>query len=143
MSKIILVELIKKWGDKTFFVGEADANRIGKIEQMLGVKLPESYKWFLNKYGHGGVFGVEIFGSGLAEIPSCVSSTISWREFGLPEYLVVIEDDGADWIYCLDTSSMVDNECPVVDWAQGEGIGKKKFTNFIEFLLQRFEILDD
>ena len=81
--------------------------------------------------------GVEILGGGLAQIPSCVERTKDWRQYGLPEKLVVVEDNG-EWQYCLDTENMKDGECSVVDWEQGVGIGKKKYSDFYEFLAQRF-----
>jgi antitoxin YobK len=126
-------ELLLQAGDDVYFVGEANDARILEIEDMLGLKLPNSYKWFLKTYGHGGTFGVEILGNGGGLIPSCVRATLNWRKYELPTYLVVVEDPGSDWIYCLDTSKMKNEECPVVDWEQNNGICKEFYDSFQKF----------
>jgi len=62
----------------SYFVGKANGARIKEIEYQLGVVLPDSYKWFLMEFGHGGVSGFEIFGNGLERVmnfePSMVNS---------------------------------------------------------------------
>jgi antitoxin YobK len=138
MRKETIEELIKQ-ADDSFFIGKANEARINVIEQLLSVPLPESYKWFLAELGHGGISGVEILGNGLAEIPACVRSTYTWRKYGLPVFLVVIEDEGTDWIYCLDTSKMENGECPVVDWEQNRGIGQERYETFIDFFIARIK----
>lgn len=133
-----ITELIERSGKNSLFIGKADDKRIEQIEEMLNLTLPDSFRWFLSEFGHGGIFGVEILGSGLAEIPSCVSATYDWRGFGLPSNLIVVEDSGSDWLYCLDTSRMIGNECPVVDWEQDVGIGNIDYKDFYAFLEDRF-----
>ena len=34
---------------------------IGRAEERIGLKLTESYKWFLRNYAHGEIFGDEIY----------------------------------------------------------------------------------
>jgi hypothetical protein len=132
MDKKSIFGLIEKAGSKAFFVGKADDKKIAEIEQLLGITLPESYKWFLREFGHGGIPGLEIYGNGLAKISSCVHYTTEWREFGLQEHFVVVEDVD-EWLYCLDTSRLCNGECPVVDWVQGEGIGQEYYETFFIF----------
>jgi hypothetical protein len=139
VNKEKVEQLITSIGKDSFFVGKAEPKRILEIENQLMNVLPNSYKWFLENFGHGGIYGVEILGNGLAEKPSCLSATENWREFGLPGYLVVIEDSGTDYIYCLDTSRIKNEECPVVDWEQGEGIGQIYFETFLDFFEQRLK----
>lgn len=134
-----LIDLLSRFGNDTYFVGKANNLLIELIEKLLSLKIPESYKWFLEMYGHGGVTGLEINGNGLANVPSCVSASLNWREFGLPEYLLVIEDSGSDFIFCLDTSRMVNGECPVVDWEQGLGVGKIYYETFLDYFKARLE----
>lgn len=136
MGREDLVKLIES-DDEAFFVGKLTDDKIEFCEKSLNVILPESFKWFLKEYGTGGMNGVEIIGGGLAQVPSCVESTKDWRQYGLPNKLVIVEDNG-EWQYCLNTEKMKDGECPVVDWEQGAGIGEKKYSNFYEFLIQRF-----
>ena len=139
MNKEKVEQLITSAGNNYFFVGKAEPGRILEIENQLILSLPNSYKWFLGTYGHGGINGVEILGNGLAVKASCVRATQNWRELGLPICLVVIEDSGTDYIYCLDTSRMNHGECPVVDWEQGEGIGKIYFETFLDFFEHRLK----
>ncbi|PGW03287.1 hypothetical protein COD90_29470 [Bacillus cereus] len=136
LSKETVIELIKN-APKKFFVGALDDNKINNIEKKLDVKLPDSYKWFLKEYGTGGVFGVEMFGGGLLDAPTCVRETEEWREYGLPMEFVVIQNYGAG-VYCLDTSRLVDNECPVIDWEQDEEDGINEYKNFYTFLVEKF-----
>ncbi|MBC1403637.1 SMI1/KNR4 family protein [Listeria welshimeri] len=62
---------------------------IKSAEQALGIEIPESYLWFLKKYGHGGFF-FELLGNSLTGNFLFVSETLKQRENGLPENLMVI-----------------------------------------------------
>ncbi len=139
MGKKEIEKLIISAGNGAFFVGKSDSQKVLEIENQLMLLIPESYQWFLKEFGHGGIFGVEILGNGLAETPSCVKPTKNWRKFGLPNHLLCVEDSGTDYIYCLDTSRMRNGECPVVDWEQGEGIGQIYFETFLDFFEQRLK----
>lgn len=143
MDKDRIVEIIKEVSEPDDFTGGVDALRITNVEQMLKVKLPESYKWFLSSYGHGGIGGIEILGVSRAEIPACVRVTEKYRQFQLPEKFVVVENCD-EWLYCLDTSQLVDGECPVVDWDRQENIGIRSYKSFDDFLQDRFtDVLDN
>lgn len=129
--------LIIALGSRAHFVGKANSVRIDYIEKQLNVILPKSYKLFLKEYGLAVLPGFTILGNGLATVASCVETTLDWRRYGLSKSLVVIEDDGTDWIYCLDTSRLKMGECPVVDWEQNRGIGNVFFENFLVFFESR------
>lgn len=131
-------QLLSKLGDDALFAGKASDTRVAEIENILGVTLPKSYQWFLRELGNGGFWGTEILGNGPGEAASCVQSTLNWREYGLPESMVVIEDVG-EFIYCLDTSKMKRNECPVVDWAQNDGMGEEYFATFEAYFIVRMQ----
>ncbi len=139
MTNINIAKYIEALGDKALFVGKADENHINFIEQELDVILPESYKSFLRDYGLAVLPGFEILGNGLFTVPACVESTQDWRKYGLPRSMVVIEDEGTDWIYCLETSKNTFGECPVVDWEQNHGIGKEHYENFSGFFEARLK----
>ncbi|MGG3805408.1 SMI1/KNR4 family protein [Metabacillus fastidiosus] len=136
MSKEAVIELINN-ASKKFFVGALKDSRISDIEKRLNLKLPASYKWFLQEYGTGGVLGIEIFGGGLSKDPTCVRETEEWRKYGLPMKFVVIQNYGAG-VYCLDTSRLVNNECPVIDWEQDDEDGINEYENFYTFLVEKF-----
>jgi hypothetical protein len=93
----------------------------------------------LKKYGLAVLPGFIILGNGLSAAPACIESTQDWRNYGLPKQFVVVEDDGTDWIYCLDTSRIDNNECPVIDWGQGSGIGTEYYESFLVFFEERLK----
>jgi hypothetical protein len=132
-------KLINMLGGGIQFIGGANQQKIDYIEDSLGVQLSTSYKWFLSKYGVALLPGFTILGAGLSETPICIRETIDWRQYGLPSQMVVVENEGTDWIYCLDTSRLSNGECPVVDWDQGKGIGKEFFENFLTFFEARLK----
>lgn len=136
VNKEAVIELIHN-APKKIFVGALEDSEISDIEKRLNVKLPESYKWFLLKYGTGGAFGIEIFGGGLREVPTCIRETEEWREYGLPMEFVVIQNYGSG-VYCLDTSRLANNECPVIDWEQDDEDGINEYENFYTFLVEQF-----
>lgn len=89
------------------------------IQQMLNIKFPNSYHWFLKQYGSGGLDGMDIHGcETTAADSSVVYHTKSYREtYNLPEQYIVLNDiDGT--MTCLDTNQMKDGECPVVFWSR-------------------------
>lgn len=129
--------IIKKNSDKFTFAGGAERSRVNELETSLGVQLPESYKWFLENYGHGGVAPVEILGIAKSSLPPCKRVTDNIRNYKLPKEYVIIEDCG-EYYHCLDTSRMDEfGECPVINWDMIEGDGIE-YENFLEFLYDRF-----
>ena len=45
-----------------FEINGAAEEKIKSVEKLLEVTLPESFRWFLRKYGSGGIEGIELFG---------------------------------------------------------------------------------
>ncbi len=138
MDLELIYEYIEELGDDAYFVGRADQTKIETIEHELQVNLPESYKWFLKEFGVALFPGCEIEGNGLADVPSCVQTTIDWRGYGLPIQFVVIENVG-EWVYCLDTSRLHNGECPVVDWDPLEGSLNKISDTFLTYFRTRLK----
>lgn len=132
-----ILKLIQDYGEEDDFTGVSNSANILKVEEMLGLKLPKSYKWFIENYGHGGINGVEVYGISKADIPSCVRHTNNYRQYGLPVELVVIENCD-EWLYCIDTGKMVDDECPIVRWDKNSKSTFLSFNNFYEYLYNRF-----
>lgn len=137
-SMEIIRDLISEYYESNDFTGSVSEIRIKQIEDMLGVVLPESYKWFIREYGHGGIGGIEIFGVSKAEIPSCVKATQNYRQYDLPQKFVVIENCD-EWLHCLDTDKITNGDCPVVDWDRKGNIGIRSFDTFLKFLEERFK----
>ncbi|MCO4850698.1 SMI1/KNR4 family protein [Bacillus vallismortis] len=124
------------------FTDGASHENIERIEETLQSVLPNSYKWFLEKYGAGGLFGVLVLGYNF-DHASVVNRTKEYREhYGLPDGLVVIED--VDYFaYCLDTNKMKDGECPVVEWDRIIGYQDTVAESFIEFFYNKIQEAKD
>ncbi|KXZ18964.1 hypothetical protein AXI59_15630 [Bacillus nakamurai] len=124
------------------FTGHASHENIVDIEEILQCDLPNSYKWFLEKYGAGGLFGVLVLGYNF-DHASVVNRTKEYREhYGLTDGLVVIED--VDYFaYCLDTNKMKDGECPVVEWDRVIGYQDTAAESFIEFFYNKIQEAKD
>lgn len=136
MNRNELRAFIQEHAEKDDFTGGVTRADVASIAEQLQVVLPESYRWFLENYGAGGLYGVDILGSGKAAVPSVVSQTRRLRNLGLPVAYVVIEDCGEFW-YCLDTEAARDNECPVVAWEREVGFNGQRAEDFYAFLSER------
>lgn len=122
--------------DDKIITGGVKNTEIDKMETELDIKLPESYKWFLGQYGQCGVSGTMIYGIAKNNIHRASISTKDYRDKGLPNsYCVICDVD--EWVYCLDTSSMINGECPVIDWDIAKGIGIEKYLNFYHFFFTK------
>lgn len=123
-------KLISQYNQNNSFFGNTNYEDINNTEDILDVILPESYKWFLSQYGGGG--------NGF-EFSSC-KMMISYKQrfSSMPNGFVMIY-----WCdvygYCLDTSNLINGECPVVNWSPYEsGIHISK-SNFYEFFLDEIQ----
>jgi len=99
----------------------ATDQEIADAERALSVRFPRSYRAFLSEFGWAEIRHDVLYGLG-CDVPShheLVRNTLCERhqtEPLIPPYLVPIMNDGAGNNYCLDTSRLVDEECPVVFW---------------------------
>jgi antitoxin YobK len=118
----LLASAAERAGNEVYWLGAASPDQIGTLERTLGVVLPDSFKRFLAAYGGGGIVSAEVSGieANDASIDSggtVLGDTEKCRgRYALPNYLVAIylHDDEVCW--CLDTSKLVNNECPVVSY---------------------------
>lgn len=137
MDKVELINFINEHMEPDDFTGGVDDSQINFVQEELGVEFPESYKWFLTTYGSGGLFGVDILGVAKSNIATVVIDTMRYWDLGLEKDLVVIENAG-EYVYCLNTSKMEKNECPVIAWNRQDGLDDYNTAlNFYEFLSQR------
>lgn len=137
-----IIKIIKEdTSDSSMFTGGVDTDKIYYIENELDVKLPNSYKWFLKTFGYGFIYGIEILGYGKFTPPLVVTKTLDYRKYGLPNEYVVIEDCD-EFIYCLDTSKMENNECPVISWDMQNLILFEE-KNFIRFYFRELLNMKD
>ena len=137
-----IIKIIKEdTSDSSMFTGGVDTDKIYYIENELDVKLPNSYKWFLKTFGYGFIYGIEILGYGKFTPPLVVTKTLDYRKYGLPNEYVVIEDCD-EFIYCLDTSKMENNECPVISWYMQDLLLFEE-KNFIRFFFRELLNMQD
>lgn len=114
---------------------------IKKAERELGFEIPESYKWFLKQYGHGGFF-FEFLGYGRNGNALFVRETLKERKNGLPANLLVIENCD-EYVVCINT----DNG-NIVSWSHydSDGIIMKQVSfedYFIDCLNNAIDNYDD
>jgi hypothetical protein len=90
-------------------------------EHRLKLRFPASYRSFLLEVGWAAIGHSEIYGLG-PDVPphlELVAMTTSERSDvtpALPRHLLPIQNDGFGNHFCLDTSALSANECPVVFW---------------------------
>jgi hypothetical protein len=131
--------LIAQLGSRAFFTGGVSEERIRQVEELLGVRLPESYKWFLREYGYAAVGGLEILGVGKSkDRPRVVDTTCGYRKVGLPKPYVVVSDCD-EWLYCLQTDRMAGGECPVTLWDPHGNEGVDTYPDFLAYLIAQCE----
>lgn len=133
--------------DKDVGTGASD-NDIALVENVLHVKFPHSYREFLLEFGWARFSHQELYGVG-TNVPihlDLIRNAVAERETmepPLPGYLVPIMNDGAGNSYCLDCSSMSNDECPVVFWDHEERADQKpeviapNFHAWLKTLLKR------
>ncbi len=100
------------------------------VEKRLCINLPGDFKWFLKKYGYGGIDGIEILGFGLNNVFAFENATLRFRKYGLNDQYVVVENCD-EWVYCIDT-----NTEKVVMWFTANE-SEEVFKGFLDFFLDR------
>ncbi len=123
--------------------GASTPASISQVEQALSVRLPESFRRFQMKTGGGGLDGLRISAISaddtLGGMGTVYGDTMHYRDNHwikpLPAHLVVIQrcaDDNEP--FCLDTSAMIDDECPVVlYYHQTSGHIERIARHFLDF----------
>lgn len=128
--------------------GGVNSEVIEVAEEKLEVKFSKSYIQYLETIGAGGVNGAPMYGLGEGRIyASVVEETEKARElYGLEKQYVAVTNMGTkwvEWLICLDTSRMKDEECPIVKF----DIDKKEYReykrNFDELLFSDLERVYD
>lgn len=124
--------------------GPADEEMIQSAEAKLGVRLPQSYRAFLARYGAALCRGFEIAGlfrdTSSVEPPlwsDVVTKTVQMRRGSggrIPAGYVAISDDGGDYTYYLDTGRIIaGTECPVIVLGPGAD-GLTVARDFLDFV---------
>jgi len=141
---------VESAGNEIFWIGPASIEQVQRLENLLGTKLPVSFRRFLEDYGGGGVVSAEISGiqnDDASDVSggTVLGDTATCRErFDLPSHLVVIyfQDDEVCW--CLDVSESGVQESPVVSYnvftGKVDGAIASNFRNFMRQHLALYSI---
>lgn len=98
-------ELISRYeGDGDFTHVAPSEELLGKVKEELGVDLPDQYLDYLKAYSHGGVGGIEVLGIGFDGSIAFLEETLGYRDEGLPDGYVVVENCD-EWLYCIDCAT--------------------------------------
>ena len=123
-------DLITRFGDKGFFTKVAPTQEmLAEVKEKLGFSVPEQFLEYLKTYSHGGI-GFEILGIGFDGSISFLEETLEYREDGLPNNLLVVENCD-EWLYCIDA-----NTGEVVSWSN-DGDPRVEYPGFDDYLADR------
>lgn len=101
-----------------------------KASELLNITIPLEYADFIRAYGQGGIGGIEIYGIGKNGASIFVSETLKYREYGLSDEYIVVENCD-EWIYCIDSTNG-----KIISWSNGDIM--PAYDNFDAYLLDRF-----
>ncbi len=133
---------------KCDLAGPATEAMIRAAEGELQVAFPDSYRHFLATYGAALCDGFRIaglFGDNFEDEPPLFTNVVTYTNQlrrasrGLiPHSYIAISDDGGGHIYYLNTSHIVDGECPVIVLgpAVHEAMAASDFLDFLEQCLK-------
>lgn len=117
------ISLINQHQDSADFEGTKEDGLITLAEKTLGIKFPDSYRFFLEKLGCGDIAGQEFYGIIKADfinsgIPDAIWLTMKERqESNLPNNYVVINSTGDGDYVVLDCGN--DEKNKVFLWMPG------------------------
>ncbi len=126
------------------FAGPKSEELIGSAQAALGLTFPSTYREFVRRLGCGGIHGEEFYGVinenfDKSSVPDAIWLTLDERRrFNLPEWLIIVADNGLGGGYAIDTSQKnPSGENPVVDWWPSQNMKQFVAEDFGAFLLQR------
>lgn len=132
-------------GEEEYFTGGIQEEKLQLVERTLNVNFPKSYRWFLKRYGSGGIAGTDIMGIEKDETEverfTVVFATKTYKEkyTSMKSGYIIIEYLG-DEVVCLDTHSMKNGECPVVSCLiHGIRDNEVVSENFSDYFLQQLQ----
>ncbi|TQV89110.1 SMI1/KNR4 family protein [Aliikangiella coralliicola] len=122
-----------------------DVRWFEEAEKILGVKLTESYLWFLRNYSGGEIGGEEIYSIYGVDFETVNGGDIVYHHIvnqrsGLtkPDHIVVLETDLGE-VFFFDYSEFDGKECPI-NLRLPSGDVEHYAKNFYEFLQRRIEV---
>ena len=130
LNKIFdIIEKYESLGNFTY--GYVLDSGLNEVESRLNIKLPQEYREFLIRFGHGGIGGLEILGVGREGEMIFEEETVEFRKYGLPHHLIVIENCD-EWVYCINS-----NNGKIVTWSMEDDEIYEDYDSFGEYLYDR------
>ncbi|WP_430536195.1 SMI1/KNR4 family protein [Listeria rocourtiae] len=137
-DKHTIQKLIEQYGEENDFTGGVSLVAIKEAEELIDTQFSSEYRWFIEKYGSGGVLGIDIIGIGKNNSYLVSQITKQLREqFDLPNNLIVIEDCD-EFYYCLNT-----DDSKVYFWDNIDGMGEIVALDFFSFLEERISDMSE
>ncbi|TXD83453.1 SMI1/KNR4 family protein [Subsaximicrobium wynnwilliamsii] len=142
MSIIRVLKIIENNIEESDFVGKIKVDIVKKTENILGLKFPKSYRMFIENYGCGDIFGIEIFGiisdpiTDVQTIPNVLWITNEFKNKGLPKGYIIISETGDDGSYYT-INTNIKNDCdenPIYLWNSFNLKESKVYDSFGDFL---------
>jgi hypothetical protein len=127
--------------------GKKSGELVEKAETALGVRLPKSYKDYLQNFGTLSFGARTYFGVIKEDFENSRHPDVVWynllmrRDFEFPEHLLIVYNDEGVVFTCLDTSNFYSEyECALVMW---DNVHKEVFesvnVSFVDYLLEEIE----
>jgi hypothetical protein len=137
------VRLMRRHPEKVQFAGPRSQVLISAAERRLALKMPPTYRRFLQDFGAGSFGSEEVYGviEGNFEessVPDAIWCTITERRTAdLPPNLLAIGNDGGGRFFCIECVSDSNREAPVVLWEPDMERSERErvASDFGEFLL--------
>ena len=126
---------------KSIIIGGGASNeKIQQLENYLNVSFPESYLWFLRKYGSIIAYGVEI--EGVQRLGEAKDWHIAWltlreRQAGLPNKYVIIDRED-DTIYGIEAGNY-ELDSKVFSWSRQRNVQREESSSLYTFLSNTLE----
>lgn len=150
MSRVtdLIQYVLAKYPTRVTVLGERSERVIKGVEDALGIKFPEDYREFLQRFGQLAMGSIEIYGVfddrlDDRSVQDGARMTIEERVYGLPAHLFVLYSHDGDQLDCLDCSQ---GESPVVAWDNiDKQITRHLAPSFLQYLkarVARFEELE-
>ena len=127
------------------FIGGVSDIKISNVEKYLGIKFPEDYRWFLKRYGSGGIEGVDILGIEKNQVEieknTVVFATNQFRkEYDLNSNIVIIEYSGG-YATGINTKNQNGKKSIVLIEACKSGEVISKSNSFCEYFLDKLKYM--
>lgn len=127
------------------FIGGVCEEKIKDVEKYLEIQFPEDYRWFLKRYGAGGIEGIDILGiekqQSEIEKNTVVYATSQFRnEYNLASNIAIIEYSGG-YATGINTKNTVGEKSIVLIEPCKGGEIISKCDNFGEYFLDKLKYM--